>query len=163
MSRKSNWRIWDPPIHYPLDSLAAAFPFPGNARNQKKTKHLTIIYRFSINSLKRVVEIVDRLRTFLPIHCRGIATCKTELKAGPESTNKLVFAFDRRHAKRDHQNRAGKATCLSRNPSYNFVHLLINPWGLFLFPAYEGLFPVNTYGMWMPNAWCAREVTLHAT
>ena len=48
-----------------------------------------------------------------------IATRKTQnqIKAGPESTNQLVFAFDRRHAKRDHQNRAGKATCLCQNPS----------------------------------------------
>ena len=60
------------------------------------------------------MEIVDILRTFLPIHLRH---CKTELKAGPESTNKLVFAFDRRHTKRDHQNRAGKAICLCWNPS----------------------------------------------
>jgi hypothetical protein len=67
------------------------------------------------------MEIVDRLRTFLPIHRRGIATCTTEFKAGPESTNKLVFAFDRRNAKRDHQNRAGKASCLCRNPSNELI------------------------------------------
>jgi hypothetical protein len=39
----------------------------------------------------------------------------------------------------------------------------LNPWGIFLFPAYAGTFPVNPYGVWMPNAWSAREVILQAT
>jgi hypothetical protein len=43
------------------------------------------------------------------------------IMAGPESTNKLVFAFYQRHAKRNHQKRAGKATCLSLNPSNIFA------------------------------------------
>ncbi len=65
------------PIHYPLDCLAVAFPFPGNARNQKKTKHLKIIYRFSIKfaqesngSCRQTADIPTNSPSALPLQNR---------------------------------------------------------------------------------------------
>ncbi len=90
MSTTSDWWICNPPFHYPLDSSAAAFPFPGNARNQKKTKHLKIIYSLDIKLAQesngnsgKTANIPPNSSSAMTLHCH----LQNRVKAGLESTN----------------------------------------------------------------------------